>query len=88
MIITGGFITFMYHVFRDHPRATIGTRRVFWTCATDVNHISWLLFQQGNIYHGYCSSASKQPIRARYLVHVTGYQPIRDQYLLVYSGAS
>eukprot|EP00116_Pleurobrachia_bachei_P010365 sb/3470627/ len=26
---------------------------------------------------------SKQPIRTRYLGHVTGYQPIRDQYLLI-----
>ena len=26
---------------------------------------------------------SKQPIRARYLGHMTGYQPIRDQYFLV-----
>ena len=24
----------------------------------------------------------KQPIRARYLGHVTGYRPIRDQYFL------
>ena len=29
------------------------------------------------------SSSGKQPIRARYLGHVTGYQPIRDQYFLV-----
>ena len=28
--------------------------------------------QEGNV--------SKQPIRARYLGHVTGYQPIRNQY--------
>ena len=28
---------------------------------------------------------SKQPIRARYLGHVTVYQPIRDQYFLVRS---
>eukprot|EP00116_Pleurobrachia_bachei_P015920 sb/3476182/ len=26
-----------------------------------------------------------QPIRARYLGHVTGYQPIRDQYFLIRS---
>eukprot|EP00116_Pleurobrachia_bachei_P016486 sb/3476748/ len=25
----------------------------------------------------------KQPIRTRYLGHVTGYQPIRDQYFLI-----
>ena len=28
---------------------------------------------------------SKQPTRTRYLGHVTGYQPIRDQYFLVRS---
>ena len=28
---------------------------------------------------------SKQPIRTRYLAHVTGYQPIRDQYFLIRS---
>eukprot|EP00116_Pleurobrachia_bachei_P016689 sb/3476951/ len=27
-------------------------------------------------------AGSKQPIRSRYLGHVTGYQPIRDQYNL------
>ena len=30
-------------------------------------------------------SGSKQPIRTRYLGHVTGYQPIRDQYFLIQS---
>ena len=28
---------------------------------------------------------SKQPIKTRYLGHVTGYQPIRDQHFLVWS---
>ena len=28
---------------------------------------------------------SKQPIRIRYLGHVTGYQPIRDQYFPIWS---
>eukprot|EP00116_Pleurobrachia_bachei_P014742 sb/3475004/ len=28
-------------------------------------------------------AGSKQPIRSRYLGHVTGYQPIRDQYLIL-----
>ena len=28
---------------------------------------------------------SKQPIRTRYLGHVTGYQPIREQYFLIRS---
>eukprot|EP00116_Pleurobrachia_bachei_P017697 sb/3477959/ len=31
------------------------------------------------------TETSKQPIRARYLGHVTGYQPIRDQYFLIRS---
>eukprot|EP00116_Pleurobrachia_bachei_P002435 sb/3462697/ len=30
---------------------------------------------------------SKQPIRTRYLGHVVGYQPIRDQYFLIRSGS-
>eukprot|EP00116_Pleurobrachia_bachei_P018959 sb/3479221/ len=32
-----------------------------------------------------CAETSKQPIRTRYLSHVTGYQPIRDQYFLIWS---
>eukprot|EP00116_Pleurobrachia_bachei_P002578 sb/3462840/ len=31
------------------------------------------------------NETSKQPIRAHYLVHVIGYQPIRDQYFLIRS---
>eukprot|EP00116_Pleurobrachia_bachei_P016619 sb/3476881/ len=31
------------------------------------------------------TETSKQPIRTRYLGHVTGYQPIRDQYSLILS---
>ena len=31
------------------------------------------------------TESSKQPIRARYLGHVTGHQPIRDQYFLIRS---
>ena len=31
------------------------------------------------------TESSKQPIRARYLGHVTSYQPIRDQYFLIRS---
>eukprot|EP00116_Pleurobrachia_bachei_P008383 sb/3468645/ len=34
------------------------------------------------------TETSKQPIRTRYLCHVTGYQPIRDQYFLIRSMAS
>eukprot|EP00116_Pleurobrachia_bachei_P014614 sb/3474876/ len=45
------------------------------------------------IVHRWISSAksspkvtiSKQPIRTPYLGHVTGYQPIRDQYFLIWS---
>eukprot|EP00116_Pleurobrachia_bachei_P011079 sb/3471341/ len=32
------------------------------------------------------ATGSKQPIRTRYLGHVTGYQPIRDQYFLTTTG--
>eukprot|EP00116_Pleurobrachia_bachei_P012914 sb/3473176/ len=50
-------------------------------------------------YHGWASCSkvcchiresietSKQPIRARYLGHMTGYQPIRDQYFLIWFGS-
>eukprot|EP00116_Pleurobrachia_bachei_P015668 sb/3475930/ len=31
------------------------------------------------------TDTGKQPIRIRYLSHVTGYQPIRDQYFLIRS---
>ena len=31
------------------------------------------------------TESSKQPIRAGHLGHVTGYQPIRDQYFMVRS---
>eukprot|EP00116_Pleurobrachia_bachei_P018321 sb/3478583/ len=31
------------------------------------------------------TQTSKQPIRSRYLGHVTGYQPIRDHYFLIRS---
>eukprot|EP00116_Pleurobrachia_bachei_P018652 sb/3478914/ len=31
------------------------------------------------------TDTSKQPIITRYLGHVTGYQPIRDQYFLIWS---
>ena len=31
------------------------------------------------------TETSKQPIIIRYLGHVTGYQPIKDQYFLVWS---
>eukprot|EP00116_Pleurobrachia_bachei_P010839 sb/3471101/ len=31
------------------------------------------------------TETSKQPIRTRYLGHMTGYQPIRDQYFLIRS---
>eukprot|EP00116_Pleurobrachia_bachei_P017530 sb/3477792/ len=33
----------------------------------------------------FMAETSKQPIRTRHLGHVTGYQPIRDQYFLVRS---
>eukprot|EP00116_Pleurobrachia_bachei_P011531 sb/3471793/ len=39
----------------------------------------------GNKPIGTDRTASKQPIRTRYLGHVTGYQPIRYQYFLIRS---
>eukprot|EP00116_Pleurobrachia_bachei_P016258 sb/3476520/ len=36
----------------------------------------------GNMYQE-PTETSKQPIRTRYLGHVTGYQPIRDRYFLI-----
>eukprot|EP00116_Pleurobrachia_bachei_P013513 sb/3473775/ len=36
-------------------------------------------------YHIEPTETSKQPIRTCYLGHVTGYQPIRDQYFLIRS---
>eukprot|EP00116_Pleurobrachia_bachei_P012483 sb/3472745/ len=38
-----------------------------------------------NPYFQEPTETSKQPIRTRYLGHVTGYQPIRDQYFLIRS---
>ena len=37
------------------------------------------------IWHRQLTGPSKQPIRARHLGHVTGYQLIRDQYFLIRS---
>ena len=39
----------------------------------------------GNTFYQQPTGPSKQPIGARYLGHVTGYHPIRDQYFLVRS---
>eukprot|EP00116_Pleurobrachia_bachei_P000647 sb/3460909/ len=38
-----------------------------------------------DFYTGYKNEPSKQPIRTLYLGHVTGFQPIRDQYFLIRS---
>ena len=40
----------------------------------------WIMY-----LHQQPTESSKQPITARYLGHVTGYQPIRDQYFLIRS---
>eukprot|EP00116_Pleurobrachia_bachei_P014955 sb/3475217/ len=42
-------------------------------------------FSKENISLQEPTHTSKQPIRTRYLGHVTGYQPIRDQYFLIRS---
>ena len=44
---------------------------------------TWRL--QNSINRQEPTESSKQPIRARYLGHVTGYQPISDQYFLIRS---
>eukprot|EP00116_Pleurobrachia_bachei_P006455 sb/3466717/ len=48
--------------------------------------------EKGPIYlwffHASITETSKQPIRTRYLGHVTGHQPIRDQYSLTSSSSS
>ena len=36
-------------------------------------------------FHLQVTESSKQPIKARYIGHVTGYQPISDQCLLIRS---
>eukprot|EP00116_Pleurobrachia_bachei_P007365 sb/3467627/ len=41
--------------------------------------------QLRSMIHQEPTESSKQPIRTRYLGHVTGYQPIRDQYFLIRS---
>eukprot|EP00116_Pleurobrachia_bachei_P013950 sb/3474212/ len=46
---------------------------------------SCLVVERDIIYIGEPTETSKQPIRTRYLGHVTGYQPIRDQYFLIRS---
>eukprot|EP00116_Pleurobrachia_bachei_P009006 sb/3469268/ len=51
--------------------------RGWWTCDIDGTFHGW-----GHRYQVPGTDTSKHPIRPRYLVHVTGYQPIRDQYYL------
>eukprot|EP00116_Pleurobrachia_bachei_P000749 sb/3461011/ len=50
----------------------------------------WMSFHSGKFHqHNFTNhvptKTSKQPIRTRYLGHVTGYYPIRDQYFLIRS---
>eukprot|EP00116_Pleurobrachia_bachei_P012514 sb/3472776/ len=40
-------------------------------------------FDPGELSNQEPTETSKQPIRTIYSAHVTGYQPIRDQYLLI-----
>eukprot|EP00116_Pleurobrachia_bachei_P015440 sb/3475702/ len=44
-----------------------------------------LLKQTQSTAHQDSTETSKQPIRTLYLGHVTGYQPIRDEYFLIRS---
>ena len=48
-----------------------------------VNNIKVVTNTGMEVY--YAGTDRKQPIRTRYLGHVTGYQPIRDQYFLIRS---
>eukprot|EP00116_Pleurobrachia_bachei_P012258 sb/3472520/ len=57
---------------------------------TNIKHMNIIIktHQSGFVVvtsHQEPIDTSKQPIRTRYLGHVTGYQPIRDQYFLVRS---
>ena len=47
--------------------------------------VNLAVVESGNTTHQEPTDISKQPIRTRYLGHVTGYQPIRDQYFLIRS---
>eukprot|EP00116_Pleurobrachia_bachei_P007687 sb/3467949/ len=49
----------------------------------DAEHLEELLAKSK--LHSGTGQKSKQPIRTRYLGHVTGYQPIKDSYFLVRS---
>eukprot|EP00116_Pleurobrachia_bachei_P012733 sb/3472995/ len=45
----------------------------------------WATPPPPRVYKQEPTETSKQPIRTRYLDHVTGYQPISDQYFLIRS---
>eukprot|EP00116_Pleurobrachia_bachei_P013278 sb/3473540/ len=49
---------------------------------SEVDHIVSRLCLVGERDYQEPTETRKQPIKTRYLGHVTGYQPIRDQYLI------
>eukprot|EP00116_Pleurobrachia_bachei_P017881 sb/3478143/ len=54
------------------------------TCVTQTYHVTRIT-RGGHVIQQEPTETSKQPIRTRYLGHVTAYQPIRDQYFLIRS---
>eukprot|EP00116_Pleurobrachia_bachei_P015437 sb/3475699/ len=50
-----------------------------------LSHTSLSFSKSQKVFQQEPTETSKQPIRTRYLGHVTGYQPIRDQYFLIRS---
>eukprot|EP00116_Pleurobrachia_bachei_P007089 sb/3467351/ len=60
---------------RERERESTGNTGEYYVSS---GHLSWARWLEGTDRR----DTSKQPIRTRYLDHVTGYQPIRDQYFL------
>eukprot|EP00116_Pleurobrachia_bachei_P018213 sb/3478475/ len=50
-----------------------------------VSELGAMLTEDAEDHGDEPTDTSKQPIRNRYLGHVTGYEPIRDQYFLIRS---
>eukprot|EP00116_Pleurobrachia_bachei_P004510 sb/3464772/ len=55
----------------------------FWHNKYKLKSVNFYFFT--HLKSKYTDNEIKQPIRTRYLGHVTGYQPIRDQYFLIRS---
>eukprot|EP00116_Pleurobrachia_bachei_P004608 sb/3464870/ len=70
------------------PNHILSTFRLMVDVGATQQSRDWLLANQGPVFSDSKTHrviiymTSKQPIRTRYLGHVNGYQPIRDQYFL------